>query len=60
MHLGDIPVGLGMALAQNMEAMTYFASLSPQRQKAVIDAAHNIHSKQEMRAFVEALAAQDF
>ena len=41
-------MGLGMALAQNTEAMAYF----------VIDGTHDIHSKQEMRAYVERLSQQ--
>ena len=56
---GDIPMGLGMALAQNLDAMSYFTSLSPEQQQSIIEATHNIHSKQEMRSFVESLANQD-
>ena len=45
----EIPMGLGMALAENLNAMEYFASLSPAQQQAVIERTHQIRSKQEMR-----------
>lgn len=51
-------MGLGMALAQNTEAMAYFAGLSKEQQQAIIDGTHSIHSKQEMRAYVERLSQQ--
>ncbi|MDD3692803.1 MAG: hypothetical protein PHX02_02730 [Oscillospiraceae bacterium] len=50
-----IPMGLGMALAQNTKAMQYFASLSAQEQQAIIENTHNIRSKQEMQSFVNGL-----
>lgn len=55
----DIPLGLGMALAQNIPAMEYFASLGKSGQKSIIEQAHNINSKQEMKAFVNSLAYHD-
>ncbi|EDS09057.1 hypothetical protein ANACOL_04382 [Anaerotruncus colihominis DSM 17241] len=48
-------MGLGMALAENLNAMEYFASLSPAQQQAVIERTHQIRSKQEMRSFVQSL-----
>ena len=51
----EIPMGLGMALAENLNAMEYFASLSPAQQQAVIERTHQIRSKQEMRSFVQSL-----
>ena len=51
----EVPMGLGMALARDMEAMAYFSSLSPTQQQAVIDRTHTIRSKQEMQQFVHAL-----
>lgn len=49
-------MGLGMALAENLDALNYFASLSHQQQQTVIDHTHQIRSKQEMRSFVDHLA----
>ena len=42
----DVPMGLGMALAQNVEAM------QAAKQRAIIDRTHTIGSKKEMQAFV--------
>ena len=51
----EIPMGLGMALAQNVEAMAYFTNLSKERQKQIINYTHQIKSKQEMKQFVQNL-----
>lgn len=51
----EMPLGLGMALAQNMDAMNRFASMSKERQKAVIAHTHSIRSKEEMQSFVQSL-----
>lgn len=53
----EIPMGLGMALARNPEAMQRFGTLTGEQQRQIIEQTHNIGSKQEMRAFVEQLAA---
>ncbi len=48
----ELPLGLGMALAQNLQAMHHFTSLSREQQQAIIDQTHAIGSKKEMRSFV--------
>lgn len=48
----DLPMGFGMALAQNPQAMNRFAALSPEEQKQVVNGTHAVHSKQEMAAYV--------
>ncbi|MGN0968070.1 MAG: hypothetical protein ACI4O3_02260 [Oscillospiraceae bacterium] len=53
--LQDLPMGFGMALAQNVRAMEVFSSLSPDEQRRVVDGTHAIQSKQEMAAYVENL-----
>lgn len=50
-----VPIGLGYALAENSEALKYFAELSEQRRKEVIEQTRAITSKAEMRAFVDRL-----
>lgn len=53
---GDgVPMGFGMALAQNVEAMERFTSLSPAQQQSVIDGVHGITSKEAMRDYVQRL-----
>ena len=49
----EMPLGLGMALAQDVHAMDYFASLPAQKQQEVINRTHSIQSKQEMRKLVQ-------
>lgn len=51
----ELPLGLGMALAQNEEAMKKFESLSETEKRAVIDKTHSVNSKKEMRALVNNL-----
>ena len=50
--LADLPLGLGMALAQDVPAMEQFASLSPDEQRQIIDQTHTISSRDEMQFFV--------
>lgn len=54
---GEIPLGLGMALAQNLAAMERFSAMSEQEQGEVIARTHNVKSKQEMQALVDGLSA---
>ncbi|MCL2077291.1 MAG: hypothetical protein FWH08_02675 [Oscillospiraceae bacterium] len=51
-----IPLGLGMALAQNSDALSHFAGLSKQQRQQIIDRTHGIGSKKEMRSFVDNLS----
>jgi hypothetical protein len=48
----DIPMGLGMALAQNGGAMEAFASLPESQRAQLIERTHTVSSKQEMQALV--------
>lgn len=50
-----IPLGLGMALAQNYEAMSYFSGLDDRQKKVVIDGTHSVNSNAEMRHYVSNL-----
>ena len=52
----DIPLGLSMAMAQNPNALNYFANLSPKQKQSIIDNAHEIRSKAEMKQFVDSMA----
>jgi len=51
----DLPLGLGMALANNSAAMTKFANLSDDRKREIIEQTHSLKSKQEMKKFVNGL-----
>ncbi len=51
----EIPLALGLALAQNVTAMNCFAALSREEQQRIIQHTSSIMSKKEMRAFVQSL-----
>lgn len=53
---GEIPLGLGMALAQNEKAMERFGSLSGPERDALLEQAHQVRSRREMQALVERLS----
>ncbi|SFR79865.1 hypothetical protein [Anaeromicropila populeti] len=55
----DIPIGFGMALAQNLDAMSYFSGLDKPSQQQIINKTHDIHSKKEMQNFVSKLSDHD-
>ncbi len=55
----DIPLGLGMALMQNADAFLYFNALDAEKQKKIIDGTKNIKSRDDMRSYVNGLAAAD-
>lgn len=53
---GEVPLGLGMALAENADAMTAFAAMDERGRSAVIEGARSVRSKEEMRSYVARLA----
>lgn len=55
----ELPLGLGMALAQNEDAMRCFEALSQEEKQAVVRKAHAAASKREMEALVAGLTAGD-
>ena len=52
----EMPMGLGMALAQNMSALDIFSNMDASQKQAVIDQTHQINSKNEMHEFVRDIA----
>ena len=50
-----LPLGLGMALAQNEAAMKRFEALSEAEKQALIERTHTVSSKSEMRRLVDSL-----
>lgn len=53
----ELPLGLGMALAQNLTAMSHFSSMPAEEQHKVIEEAKQVSSRSEMRALVDRLSA---
>ena len=48
-----MPIGLGMALAMNPEAMQKFASLPESKKREIINGTHSVSSKAQMRQYVD-------
>lgn len=53
--MDQLPLGFGMALAQNPDTMEYFAKLPEDKKEQIIDHTHSIESKQEMHEYVQNL-----
>lgn len=53
MEKTEMPVGLGMALAMNPEAMEKFSSLTETQKHEVINGTHAIASRKEMHQYVQ-------
>ncbi|MGN0665279.1 MAG: hypothetical protein ACI4KF_02000 [Huintestinicola sp.] len=51
----EMPIGFGMALAMNPEAMQKFASLPENKKQEIINGTHSVSSKTEMQQYVEKL-----
>lgn len=52
----ELPLGFGMALAQNEAAMRRFEHMSEAEKQAVLDRVHKVRSKAEMRRLVSGLS----
>lgn len=53
---GDVPMGLGMALVQNRQALEKFSYMNDSERKKLIDGTHNIKSSKEMEIYVQGIA----
>jgi hypothetical protein len=51
----ELPLGFGMALAQNELAMQRFEALSEAEKQSVIQQTHSVTSKREMQQLVDSL-----
>lgn len=56
MDFYQIPLGFGMALARNFNAMNAYSAMTDDQKKAVLARAHNARSEKEMSQIVDALA----
>ena len=55
MDFQKIPIGLGMALAQNEAALNAFARMTKEEKQAIWKQARNAHSEQEMQNIVNSI-----
>lgn len=56
MYFYKVPIGFGMALAQNTAAMNRYAQLSEVQKQDILNKAHNAKSEKEMYSLVANLA----
>lgn len=56
MDFYKVPIGFGMALAQNEAAMLRYAHLTEQQKQDILNKAHNVRSEREMYSLVASLA----
>lgn len=56
MDFAKVPVGFGMALAQNRTAMTAYAAMGDEQKQLVLEKARHARSEQEMQQIVDTLA----
>lgn len=52
----DLPLGFGMLLAQNPQAMKKFSEMPDAQKSEILAELHKINSKEEMQSFVAKLA----
>ena len=57
---GGVPLGFGMTLAQNTEALEAFARLPERRRRDIIAGAGAVSSKEEMRSYVDGILNESF
>ena len=53
--LEELPMGLGMALANNPVAMNYFMGMSADEQRQFVEGTHQSRAKAEMQHYVNSL-----
>ena len=58
MDFQEVPVGFGMALAQNEKAVNAYAMMTKEQKQTYLTRAHRARSEQEMRQIVSDIAAE--
>ena len=56
MDFYKVPIGFGMALAQNTAAMNCYSRLPQEKKQEILNRAHNVRSEMEMYTLVANLA----
>lgn len=52
----EMPLGFGMALAQNPKAMEKFSALNESQKQKILNQTHSVSSKAEMQELVDKIA----
>lgn len=58
MDFATVPIGFGMALAQNEQAVNAYAMMTKEQKNAILAKAHSAKSKREMEQIVAGIAAE--
>lgn len=58
MDFAEVPIGFGMALAQNETAVNAYAMMTKEQKNAILERAHKARSEQEMHQIVDSIAAE--
>ncbi len=56
MDFYKVPIGFGMALAMNPNAMNAYSAMTEQQKQDILSKAHNARSEREMHDLVNSLA----
>lgn len=56
MDFATVPIGFGMALAQNEKAVNAYAMMTKEQKNAILAKAHNARSEKEMHQIVSSIA----
>lgn len=58
MDFATVPIGFGMALAQNEKAVNAYAMMTREQKNAILARAHSARSEKEMQQIVSGIAAE--
>ena len=50
-----VPIGFGMALTMNPNALNAYSAMTDDQKQAILDKAHNARSEQEMHQIVNSI-----
>ena len=56
MDFYKVPLGFGMALSMNPNALNAYSAMTEEQKQAVLDKAHNARSEEEMHRIVNGIA----
>ena len=56
MDFYKVPLGFGMALSMNPNALNAYSAMTEEQKQAVLDNAHNARSEEEMHRIVSSIA----
>lgn len=55
MDFYQVPIGFGMALAMNPDALNAYSAMTQEQKQSVLNRAHNARSRQEMQQIVNSI-----